>query len=95
MLPFNLGWFNDGIEIDIFVAFINVLLELTRQEFDLKLILRMGYMNYDGQTEKVDLETISTFDRVTEWKKDAWTSTRGFPSNLADYLECSKILNAE
>ena len=57
MLPFNLGWFNDGIEID--------------------------------------LETISTFDRVTEWKKDAWTSTRGFPSNLADYLECSKILNAE
>jgi len=58
-----------------------------------KMNQQMGYMGYDGLTEKIDLETIGEFDHVTEWKKDAWTADRGFASNLSDYLECAKILN--
>lgn len=52
-------------------------------------------MNYDGQTEKVDLEGIAKFQQVTEWKKDAWTNERGYATNLFDYLECASILNSE
>ncbi len=35
-----------------------------------KMNQQMGYMNYDGQTEKIELETLAEFDKITEWKKD-------------------------
>lgn len=51
-------------------------------------------MNFEGSIEKIDFETLAEFQKVTEWKKDAWNDEKGFGSNLIDYLECSKILNS-
>ncbi len=36
---------------------------------------------------------LGEFDKVTEWKKDAWTNERGYVSNLLDYLDCARILH--
>ena len=52
-------------------------------------------MTFDGQTEKIELEALAEFDKMTEWKKDAWHSERGFASNILDYLDCAKILHGE
>ena len=61
-----------------------------------KLNQQTGYMAFDGSgTEKIDFDMLAQFDRVTEWKKDAWTAERGFASNVLDYLECAKILHSE
>ena len=62
-----------------------------------KLNQQSGYLQADssGYSEKIDFEELAHFDRLTEWKKDAWTAERGFAQNLVDYLECAKILNAD
>ena len=54
-------------------------------------------MSFDGSgCEKIDFDTIGKFQKVTEWKKDAWNGQeRGHVSNLMDYLECAKIMHGE
>jgi hypothetical protein len=56
--------------------------------------LVMGLMNPGYQEgAQVELEALGEFARVTEWKKDAWTSERGYGENIRDYLECARILH--
>jgi hypothetical protein len=57
-----------------------------------KLHQQTGYL-VDG-SERVDFEVLAEFDRVTEWKKDAWTKDRAFASNILDYLECASIIHS-
>ena len=46
--------------------------------------------------ENVKLSKLAEFDHVTQWRKDEWQSaTTGYPETVLNYLECSKILNAE
>jgi hypothetical protein len=54
-----------------------------------------GYLSYDGTTERIDFEALGSFDKVREWKKDAWTSERGFGSNVIEYLDCMRLLHSE
>lgn len=55
-----------------------------------KLHQQTGFLS-----SELELEGLATFDKVTEWKKDAWTAERGFAENLRDYLECAQVLHAE
>jgi len=46
--------------------------------------------------EKIDMEALAEFNKVTEWKKDSWSSSeKGFTSNVLDYLDCSRLLHSE
>eukprot|EP00347_Sterkiella_histriomuscorum_P005221 403357430 len=61
-----------------------------------KMNQQLGYLGYDGHSEKIDLDGLAEFTSVHEWKKDQWShNERGYISNLFDYLDCSKILHAE
>ena len=57
-----------------------------------------GFVGFDGNSgaEKVELEVLAEFDRVTEWRKDAWNEgDRAYAGNLIEYIECAKIMNEE
>ena len=61
-----------------------------------KMHQQTGYIQYEeGGIERIDMEALGTFNRVTEWKKDAWTKERGYASNMLDYLECGRILHCD
>jgi hypothetical protein len=53
-------------------------------------------VRYDEEGhERVECEVIGESDKVTEWKKDAWTEERGYAGNIIEYIECAKIMNME
>lgn len=58
-------------------------------------VMGRAQVGYDEGGERIECETIAQFEKVTEWKKDAWSEERGYAGSIVEYIECAKIMNAE
>ena len=85
--------------------------KIVGREHDLK-----SYGNYEGRVlglysdemesgslqRNIRFQTISKFDKVTEWQKDKWNQgedltdeKRKFVGDMMEYLECAQILHGD